>query len=454
QEDKQLSVRFSGSVDSGPRIISSSSDDDGESEWEAFDAAFRCKTASTTEPVAMATPARATLARRPFKENQRAASGRARTHPTDSAASSSAEDVRLLAPTRVGLHGRSSSSAGQLAPGYDGNSDHVGGSQRPHRPHQVVGSATSHLHENDFNNKHRTHHQTGAVLQPARRLPLYKHNDLAQATPNDTSRAFACSVLLHGCLCEAPLAVLEGLARGPLYLVAAAWVALVASVGASGHAHHHRAGLRKHAAALAREGLLLLAASLTLAMPFATSFTVYGEVVVGRALDEEEASWDVRPVPTVLGAVDPLRFCVFAFGQAGELAANGRPEPLQQPFSELAGGGYSLRTSGPGVYAEGFRPANYDDGGSDGGGRSNKPPSILYVGAIAAQSMDADRMGVGILHPPEELELRLRQAAAHGKRAVVSAYRRLANSATATHHRRLPTFSSTAVTRPGSMSSG
>ncbi|CAM9431903.1 unnamed protein product, partial [Ectocarpus sp. 12 AP-2014] len=463
QEDKQLSVRFSGSVDSGPRIISSSSDDDGESEWEAFDVAFRGKTGSMIESAATATPARVTLARRPFKENQRAASGRARTRRTDGAASSSAEDVRLLASTRAGLHGRSSSSAGKLAPDYDGESDHVGSSQRPHRHHQVVGSASSHLHENDFNNKHRTHHQTGAVLQPARRLPLYKnHNDLAQATPsssspsvlNDTSRAFAWSVLLHGCLCEVPLAVLEGLARGPLYLVAAAWVALVASVGASGHAHHHRAGLRKHAAALAREGLLLLAASLTLAVPFATSFTVYGEVVVGRALDEEEASWDVRPVPTVLGAVDPLRFCVFACGQAGGLAANGRPEPLQQPFSELTGGGYSLRTSGPGVRAEGFRPANYDDGGSGGGGRSNKPPSILYVGAIAAQSMDADRMEVGILHPPEELELRLRRAAAHGKRAVVSAYRRLANSATATYHRRLPTFSSTDVTRLGSMSSG
>ncbi|CAN0142037.1 unnamed protein product, partial [Ectocarpus sp. 12 AP-2014] len=134
-EDKQPSVRFSDSVDSGPRI-SSSSDDDGESEWEAFDAAFRGKTASTTEPAAMASPARVTLARRPFKENQRAASGRARTHRTDSAASSSAEDVRLLAPTRAGLHGRSSSSAGQLAPGYDGESDHVGSSQRPHRHHQ------------------------------------------------------------------------------------------------------------------------------------------------------------------------------------------------------------------------------------------------------------------------------------------------------------------------------
>ncbi|CBN76248.1 hypothetical protein Esi_0422_0006 [Ectocarpus siliculosus] len=458
-EDKQLSVRFSGSVDSGPR--SSSSDDDGESEWEAFDAAFRGKTASMTDPAATATPGRVTLARRPFKENQRAASGRARTHRTDSAASSSAEDLRVLAPTRAGLHGSNSSPAGQLAPGYDGDNDHVGTSQRPYRHHHVAGSATSHLHENDFNNKYRTHHhQTGAVLQPARRLPLYHHNDATQATPNssspsalnDTSRAFVWSVLLHGCLCEAPLAVLEGLARGPLYLVAAAWVALVASVGASGHAHHHRAGLRKHAAALAREGLLLLAASLTLAVPFATSFTVYGEVVVDRALDEEEASWDVRPVPTVLGAVDPLRFCVFAFGQAGELAANGRPEPLQQPFSELTGGGYGLRTTGPGGYAEGFRPANYDDG--DGGGRSNKPPSILYVGAIAAQSMDADRMGVGILHPPEELGLRLRQAAAQGKRAVVSAYRRLAYSATATYHRRLPTLSSTAVTRLGNMSSG
>ncbi|CAM9820153.1 unnamed protein product, partial [Ectocarpus fasciculatus] len=450
-ERNQLSFRSSGSV-SGPRS-SSSSDDDGESDWEAFEAAFRGKTAPMTEPAGKASAARVTLARRPFNEKQRAASGRARTHRTDSGASSSAEeDLRLLAPTRAVLHGRNSLPAGQLAPGYDGESDHDGTSQRPHRYHQVVRAATSRLHENDyFNNKYHTHHhQTGALPQPARRLPLYNHNhDLEQANAgrrssssvvNNTSRAFAWSVLLHGCLCEAPLAVLEGLARGPLYLVAAAWVALVAVVGASGHAHH-RAELRKHAAALAREGLLLLAASLTLAVPFATSFTVYGEVVVDRAPDdEEEASWDVRPVPTVLGAVDPLRFCVFAFGQAGELAANGRPEPMQQPFSELTGGGYGLRTTGPGGCAEGFRPANHADGG-----RSNKPPSTLYVGAIAAQSMDADRMGVGILHPPEELGLKARQTAAHGKRAVVSAYRRLVNSATTTYHRRLPTFSSTAI---------
>lgn len=443
----QLSVRFSGSVGSGPRS-SSNSDDDGDREWAAFDAAFRGKTASMTEPSATAAPARETLAR--LRENNEAASGRARTHGTDSAASSSAEDLRLLAPTRAGLHGRNSSPAGQLAPGYDGDSDHIGTSQRPHRHHQVVGSATRHLHENEFDNSkyHTHHHKTGAVPQPARRLPLYNnHNDSAQANASSsTSRAFAWSVLLHGCLCEAPLAVVEGLARGPLYLVAAAWVALVAAVGTSGRGHH-RAELRKHAAALAREGLLLLAASLTLAVPFATSFTVYGEVVVDRAFDnEEEATWDVRPVPTVLGAVDPLRFCVFAFGQAGELAANGRPEPLQQPFSELTGGGYGPRTTGPGGCAEGFRPVNYDGGG---GGGSNKPHSILYVGAIAAQSMDADRMGVGILHPPEELGLKLRQAVAHGKRAVVSAYRRLVNSATTTYHRRLPTFSSTAATRLG-----
>ncbi|CAN0259190.1 unnamed protein product, partial [Ectocarpus fasciculatus] len=449
-ERNQLSVRSSGSVGSGPRSSISSSDDDGESEWEAFDAAFRGKTAPMTEPAATASAARVTLARRPFHEKQRAASGRARTHRTDSGASSSSaeeEDLRPLAPTRAVLHGRNSLPAGQLAPGYD----HVGTSQRPYRHHQVVGATTSHLHQNDCNNKYHTHHhQTGALPQPARRLPLYNHNhDSEQANAgrrsspsvvNNTSRAFAWSVLLHGCLCEAPLAVLEGLARGPLYLVAAAWVALVAVVGASGHAHH-RAELRKHAAALAREGLLLLAASLTLAVPFATSFTVYGEVVVDRASDdEEEASWDVRPVPTVLGAVDPLRFCVFAFGQAGELAANGRPEPMQQPFSELTGGGYGLRTTGPGGCAEGFIPANYAYGG-----RSNKPPSTLYVGAIAAQSMDADRMGVGILHPPEELGLKARQTAAHGKRAVVSAYRRLVNSATTTYHRRLPTFSSTAI---------
>ncbi|CAN0418502.1 unnamed protein product, partial [Hapterophycus canaliculatus] len=209
----------------------------------------------------------------------------------------------------------------------------------------------------------------------------------------------------------------------------AAWVALVALVGASGQPAH-RAELAKHAAALAREGLLFLVASLTLAVPFSTTCTVYGEV-------SEDAAWDVRPVPTALGDVDPLRFFVFAFGQAGELAANGRPEPLrQQERSSLRNdphhsSGKIFRSPSPvgGVVAgDHWRP---------GAAPTSRSSSACgFVGAIAAESMDADRLGAGlILHPPHELGRRFRRVGATGGRAVVLACRRLATNAARSYRR-------------------
>lgn len=239
-------------------------------------------------------------------------------------------------------------------------------------------------------------------------------------------------MLLHGCLCEAPLAVVEGLVRGPLYLIAAAWVAIVSFIGAARHAEQ-RAELSKHAAALAREGTLLLVASLTLAVPFSTTFTVYGEVA-DRADD-----WDVRTVPTLIGAVDPLRFFVFAFGQAGELASNGRPEPLRwlENNPQLPRWAITPSSSSSNLAAGAWRNGRPDDG-IDGSSRFSPPTS--FVGVIAAQSMDADRLGVGILHPPQEIRLRFRRGGATVRRAAVSAYRRLATTV-ATAYRRLPTAS-------------
>lgn len=63
-----------------------------------------------------------------------------------------------------------------------------------------------------------------------------------------------------------------------------------------------------------REGLLLLAATCTLALP-GMSLTVY------RDFNPDKDEWDLSPIPTLLGKVDPRRFYTFSLGQ-GSMAAN------------------------------------------------------------------------------------------------------------------------------------
>lgn len=262
-------------------------------------------------------------------------------------------------------------------------------------------------------------------------------NSSTKSSTPDNHRAFVWCIQLHGCLCEAPLAVLEGIIRAPCYFLAAAWVSTVGRVGASAPAQReNRDRLLGQAQALAREGALLLAACLTLALPCVTYFTIYANA-------RDENVWDVRPVPTILGSVDPLRFFVFTHGQAGELAANGRPEPLisspDYSFSPLT------------IPAAGTNP----DGGANSGDNVilGKPSSLSlssgrqaagrhsdhvlprftqspsakcsYYSPIAAQSMDTDSLGVGILHPPREMEVRWQRAWASARRSVVEAFGRL-----------------------------
>lgn len=329
----------------------------------------------------------------------------------------------------------------RCAPGFEGGSD---GGGRSHDDGDFVANIDQWPRDFSRKNSSEEQHQQQqrfreATVRRARRLPLSVYTDATGitnwqeekdgqfTTHQDTrgsapsSRIFLWFVLLHGCLCEAPLAVIEGLIRGPLYLVAAAWIAIVSLIGASGHAEQ-QAELSRHAAALGREGVLLLVASLTLAVPLSTSFTVYSEVT------ERGDDWGVRPVPTLLGAVDPLRFFVFALGQAGELASNGRPEPLRQLDDNFHWYRWVMAADGGGR----GRPDECIDGSP------RFSPPVSYVGAIAAESMDADRFGAGILHPPQEIGLRFRRGCATAQRAVVSAYRRLATRV-ATAFRRFPT---------------
>lgn len=246
----------------------------------------------------------------------------------------------------------------------------------------------------------------------------------------DGHGAFVWCIQLHGCLCEAPLAVLEGVIRAPCYFLAAAWVFIVGRVGASSPAQReNRDRLLGQAQALAREGALLLAACLTLSLPCATYFTIYGDA-------RGEHVWDARPVPTILGSVDPLRFFVFAHGQAGELAANGRPEPLLSlpdhlyfPVTSPAAG--NIRDSGANSTNDGVSlsgecqvPNRHNDNTLPWFTQSPST-KCYYFSPIAAQSMDTDVLGVGILHPPRDMEMRWKRAWASTCRDVVEAFWRL-----------------------------
>jgi len=63
-----------------------------------------------------------------------------------------------------------------------------------------------------------------------------------------------------------------------------------------------------------REGLLLMSATLTLAIP-GMALMVY------RHFDADGDDWDLHPIPTLLGYVDPRRFYTFCLGQ-GSMASN------------------------------------------------------------------------------------------------------------------------------------
>lgn len=297
--------------------------------------------------------------------------------------------------------------------------------------------------------QHQQQQEVPLRVTPTRRLSLTTPFYDAEAAPGAGSgernnsrlsigsyhRTFAWCLQLHGCLCEAPLAVVEGIVRAPFYFLWALWVAVVARVGASGPGQsENRARLLAQARALAREGALLVVASLTLLVPCSTCYTVYAEVSLDHA-------WDVRPVPTVLGwAVDPLRFFVFANGQAGELAANGglessRTTPTRVGGNAIDNSGISVREDKPNLDFEMKNTtistissgwATLGARGRVGGaGRQGAGGDVTgYHSPVVAQSMDTDRLGVGILHPPHEVELQWRRAWVGARRAAAGVFRR------------------------------
>ena len=114
-------------------------------------------------------------------------------------------------------------------------------------------------------------------------------------------RCYTACFFGHSFLCEAPLAVAEGLVRAAGSLAAAAALAPLN---------------RPRARLYLREAALFGAGALTLAVPCAIQ-AAYAD------FSTDNDAWDLRPLPTVCGWVDPRRFCVLSLGQ-GAAARNAR----------------------------------------------------------------------------------------------------------------------------------
>jgi len=124
---------------------------------------------------------------------------------------------------------------------------------------------------------------------------------------------FCLCFMFHGCCCEGPAAAVEGVLRGLWYcgagITGMARAMRMRSAAAGAAARHGTA----EAFARLREGVLFLAAAVTLFVP-CCALGIYRRF-------STEGDWELGPIWTLAGRVDPRRFHVFNRGQT-EWAAN------------------------------------------------------------------------------------------------------------------------------------
>ncbi|GMH51048.1 hypothetical protein TrST_g8577 [Triparma strigata] len=122
---------------------------------------------------------------------------------------------------------------------------------------------------------------------------------------------FPCAVCMHAFCCEAPAAVMEGWLKTLFYLTVSLLLYLV---GALLSAFKSGPKIRQTAFLYFRESVLFLFSALTLMVPCSASCTVYA----GFRSTED---WRIKPIPTLIGYVDPRRYYIFESGDC-EMAAN------------------------------------------------------------------------------------------------------------------------------------
>lgn len=139
--------------------------------------------------------------------------------------------------------------------------------------------------------------------------------------------------------CEQPAALVEALLRCPCYALAAIFVAFVAVFVffVRGCDVETGASLARQSFRYFRESVLFFVSALSLLIPCSSLF-------IYRSIDEQT----IRPLPTLLGAVDPRRFWAFHLGRASLVVRHDRTETLDYPWT-----GSILHPPAP--YEEGLR---------------------------------------------------------------------------------------------------
>ena len=138
-------------------------------------------------------------------------------------------------------------------------------------------------------------------------IEMIRDSELVQRTGVDINRYRLC-FYLNILLLEYPLVVLEGFVRVLLLLILMTML-LVASIMLCGFKNCTSSSL-SYLFLIGREVVVTSAAISSLIVPFVI-FIIYRDY-------DAENTWDLSPLPTIIGHVDPRRFLVITLGSASE----------------------------------------------------------------------------------------------------------------------------------------
>jgi hypothetical protein len=188
----------------------------------------------------------------------------------------------------------------------------------------VTGSKEANYDEDEDEDENEDEDDEGALLSPKIRVkkpsPKGDSTDTSSSgsplpimtPPPDTSWdrtndavlcCEPCCVRVNAFCCEGPSAVLEGFVKACVYLLLSTFLVLI------GAASLNLSYFRPAAKAYFREACLFLGAAITLMIPCSATVCVYRGF---SAVDD----WEMQPIATLFGWVDPRRFSTFEGGDA------------------------------------------------------------------------------------------------------------------------------------------